>query len=322
MVRLKTKTFPNSNKMDVVILSVVVIVAVIVIKWSFSIRNQDRRIRGAIDLCEGNEKNRLYEVRQRLNTRPPDPGGGILSVSLFGPLSKPDKYKMYVKPLLQNAKALMGQPPAGGRPATQSYLPGWRIRVYLAPSTAVMISPESGASILDEFINHDCEVFVMENDPKNFEASMWRFLPAGEDIRFISMDADASVVPQAVAVHGEPGTTNINSFKINIGKWIDSGKTFFQRSLSHINVFVPISAGMWGGVGRPIPDIKQRMEKYCANWFGCDEAFLSREVFPLFKKHGFYRSGDYKELIAYFIIAVVVFGFLNVVAWRITKRLN
>jgi hypothetical protein len=284
--------------LDVVILTIVTVVIVVSMKKIFSIRNQDRRIRGDLELCNG-ASNRFCGVSERLNEH--DVKKGIISISLFGKLNDPVLYTKYIEPLLENARDI------------KNYLPGWYLRIYLAPSVRQLVTTTGvPKTILQTFLDYDCEVFVMEHDPKDFEASMWRFLPAGEDVTFICMDADFKLE--------EPGLNNFQSFRDNIAKWLCSGKKFFQRAFRHINVFIPISAGMWGGTGKPIPDIREKIEKYCANWFGCDEAFLTKEVYPLFQSCGVYRAGARAEISMYVFFTVIVFVFLNVVAWRITKR--
>lgn len=287
--------------LDVVILAVVTIVIVIVLRMVFRIRQQDRRMKGDIELCEKNSDNHFCNISQKLNVHPPSERGGVLAISLFGKLDNPDLYAKYVQPVIKNADEL-----------AKGYLPNWHIRLYIAPSTAALFAPGTTTTIMRTFLDHDCEVFVMERDPKDFEASMWRFLAANDDARFVCMDADFSLE--------EPTMTNFHSFKKNIEKWLCSGKKFFQRALNHINILIPISAGMWGGIGKSIPDIKERIEKYCANWFGCDEAFLTKEVYPLFQTCGVYRAGAHLEILMFVLYMVGLFVFLNVIVWMIAKQ--
>ena len=72
-----------------------------------------------------------------------------------------------------------------------------------------------------------------------------------------------------------------------------------------------LAAGAWGGKPKkngtaPIPDIKERLEKYSHDWFGCDEAFLNKEVWPLFKKEGYYDIPHTGEKVLYISLIVVL----------------
>ena len=115
---------------------------------------------------------------------------------------------------------------------------------------------------------------------------MWRFLPAADPKPFVTLDADDKLDESSIYMADVPRS---------IQNWLKSDKPFYQRGLTHFNLLIPISAGMWGAKGTkegyaPIPDIQQRMEKYCSNWYGCDEAFLTKEIWPEFVSKGLYKA--------------------------------
>ena len=252
-------------------------------------RNFKRRMAGDIRVCSsGKSSVGSCRIREKLNTHPSEIG--VFSISLFGDMEDPDKRSRYFDPLLKSAERVKG------------LIDGWYLRVYVAPSLS--------KSLIDLLIALDAEVYVMENDPVYFEGSMWRFLPAGEDIAFATLDADDEITTKYGGLH---------SLSSLIEKWMKTDRKFFQRALFHINILVPISAGMWGSRGRAIPDIEQRIERYCADWFGCDEAFLTKEVWPEFQKHGVYRTGNPAEFVVMLAIVVASFISLNYVLYELCK---
>ena len=115
--------------MDVVIISVAVVTIVVGLKLIFKVRNQNKRIKGTLDLCKGRE-NSFCDIREVLGTARNTIG--ILSISLFGKLGDPTKYDLYVKPALENARELMNP---------NCPLNRWKMRIYMAPTTAESFSP-------------------------------------------------------------------------------------------------------------------------------------------------------------------------------------
>ena len=247
-------------------------------------RSLIKRTFGLAQICKKGEKRTSFVVKKIHNIH--NDSSGIISTCLFGNMTGKWFRKLYLEPLLYNAGKI------------HEILPGWYVRVYVAPN----ISPE----LLEKLLDNDCEVFIMKEMSTNFVGTLWRFLPAAETKPFITFDADMKL-----------DTTGLYIAKLpkNIKKWLKSDKIFFQRTLGHINIFVPISAGMWGAKPKKdntpsIPDITQKMEKYCNNWFGCDEAFLTKEVYPEFKKYGCYKARNLTEYIVYCIILIIIIIFI------------
>jgi len=221
-----------------------------------------------------------YKVKKKLNTQPCSKG--IVSTCIFGATDKTEFKEKYIQPLIKNCHII------------QDVLPGWCMRVY--------VPPDLPSEIIDSITSCGgcgCEVYVMENIPTGYIGTLWRFLPASENKPFISYDADMLL--------NEDNYYMANLSK-NVSKWLESDKIFFQRTLGHINYIIPISAGMWGAKPTregfaPIPDIERRLEKYNSDWFGCDEAFLTKEVYPLFKPKGVFKVRNTIEI----IIGIFVF---------------
>ena len=137
----------------------------------------------------------------------------------------------------------------------------------------------------------------------------FRFLPPGLSawIRTYIPDEDfQEAIPWTPLA--KPLSDTTIALITSAGISLKSDTPFFQRSLAHINFFIPISAGMWGAKGKngkpPIPDIQEKMEIYCNNWFGCDEAFLTKEVWPEFRSQGYFKVHNYSEIIIIFLVVV------------------
>ena len=235
--------------------------------------NDKRRLKSFIKRSFGvlkvsNNETYNFEVISKINENPNSKG--ICSTSLFGDMNNIILYNRLVIPLIYNAKII------------NNILPGWCLRVYLSSN----ISP----NIRNELIKNNCEIYIMNDDSNNkFVGTLWRFLCASESKPFIVCDADMRFDEKCVAYN------SLN--KKDVEKWLCSDKLFFRRKLGIINKFIPISAGMWGGKpdkngNPPLPKIKEQMEKYEHNWFGTDESFLNKEVWPTFKKSNYTVSNN------------------------------
>lgn len=234
--------------------------------------------------------NSFFKIKQKYNYNPNSLG--VVATSLFGNLDSKEIQKRYVKPLFQNADQI------------SNILPGWVLRIYL-PSTI-------SEKMLQSLIDKGCEVYVMVEKPKEYIGTMWRFLPAAENKPFISYDADMLLKENSLFV---PDLAS------NISKWLTTNKPFFRRRLAHVNLLIPISAGMWGAkptkYGKaPIPDIKELMEQYCDTKFGCDESFLAKEVWPKFNSEGYYSVSNKLEWIILIVIFLSIFILLVIIILR------
>lgn len=223
-----------------------------------------------------------FEVKDKFNIH--QNAIGVISTSLFGDFTN----KRYVTPLLQNAHDI------------KKILPGWVLRVYVSPSIPKYL--------IQQFIDLDIEIVIMLYDSKGLNGTLWRFLPAGETKPFLSFDADELIKPKVSK------RLILDEISLDIHNWLKSDKPFFQRRLGlFFNSIIPLSAGTWGAKplndGKPIiPDIQSRLEKYDAQQYGEDEAFLSIEIHPLFKHYGVYIAPNRLEVAivsAIFTMAIV-----------------
>lgn len=141
-------------------------------------------------------------------------------------------------------------------------LPNWQVRVY----TAIDI-PEG---IKTSLVNKGAEVIVMgPKKPLGHEAATWRFLAAEEDIPFYCLDADDLFDDQTAG---------------QIQAWLKSRLLFCS---THWVIFaLPMTANAWGARPGSIPDIRQRLARYCEHGYGFDEAFLKKEVWPIAEEKG------------------------------------
>lgn len=245
-----------------------------VVLWGFiifTVLNQNILERGSgkgIFLCK--TKKEPFQIRKKLNRQPDSKG--ILVVSLFGDLNDPYIYNRYVKALLKNVGKM------------KMVISGWTVRVY--------ITPEANQKVINDLIEKGCEVYIMSKASDGMDGALWRFLAAAGDKPFLSIDAD------------DKGFYNWK----HVHKWLEGDKPFFRRTLAMLNSYIPICAGLWGGKANSIPGIKERISKYCGKKdYGIDEAFLSKEIWPLFKKEGYYNSTCGWDILFWILLSVGLF---------------
>jgi hypothetical protein len=252
------------------------------------------RSRGYIEKCDQHNNNSFFKIKQKYNVN--HKSLGVVSTCLFGNLESEEIQKRYLKPLLQNANQI------------SNILPGWVLRIYLSPTIS--------EKIIQLLIDNNCEVYVMTKKPDGYIGTMWRFLPAAENKPFISYDADMLL---------EENSLFVPVLASNINKWLATNKPFFRRRLAHVNILIPISAGMWGA--KPInhstaaiPDIQEIMEQYCDTEFGCDESFLAKEVWPKFNNKGYYSVSNKLEWIILVVIFLLILILLTIIILREANR--
>ena len=199
---------------------------------------------------------------------------GVFSVSLFG-TPNPDWSKRYFQPLLANC----------------SKVPiGWRYRVYLDPLLT---------DYADQLVQAGAQVGIVNCSSQHYSGTVWRYLSAADSPAFICADAD------------EPIKTAYHSDQVNY--WLHQTQVpFYLSTLYLINLFIPISAGCWGGRAHCCPDIAQRLSRYDHSWFGADESFLTKEIWSILKKQGYYRSN---RVIYVYLILLLCLILLWVLIW-------
>ncbi len=257
------------RRLVIIIAGLITIFAIIF--FASQIRNFHKRIFGYVELSYHPEP---FWVSKIFNKN--GDAKGILSTCLYGNCNAKGFKERYVDSVLQSKKHALG------------ILPGWQYRVYMAPNIT--------SDILERFLKENFEVYVMNRVPKGNEGMLWRFYPAAEALPFLSVDADDDIAERNKF---EP------FYPDHVKKWLLADTPFFQKRLSWINLFVPISGGCWGGKGNCIPDIKQRIERYDNSWFGADEAFLTKEIWPMFKDKGYYKTPTGIREVA-FVLGIVI----------------
>ena len=194
---------------------------------------------------------------------------GYVAFSLFG------NYKKYSPTLYKNLECI------------PRLMPGWRCRVY--------VGIDVSSTVLNEILRLNGEVHIMDGISKNFEGATWRFLPAQEDVVFITRDAD-----------------DVFNFKDaeNVVAWCASGKRFFLASCKSL---LPMQAGLWGGRNKCVPDMWERLDRHCTFPFGFDEHFLRQEIYPLVEKAGYYEVSNisYRLLLNILFFALFIFVFAS-----------
>ena len=249
-----------------------------------------KRARGKI------AEHKLYkqnEVCQKLNQHPK--AKGIFSTSLFGNLEEPSLYERYIKPLLVNAELV------------KELFPTWVLRIY--------VSRDFSEKLIEQFLSLDCEVYVMCQNSNGYSGTLWRFLPLAETKPFICIDSDMYLTAE---------TAGVNLLKPEMERWLSSGKPYYKRRINLANLYIPLCAGMWGGNpknGKPLmPNIKELISKYDTSEYGGDEAFLTREVWPEFKKHSYHTELNFSEIILFAVIITIVLILIYVGYRKIKKH--
>jgi hypothetical protein len=264
------------RRLAIIVTGLITIFAIIFLVGQ--IRNFHKRIFGCVELSSRPES---FWASKIYNKNPN--AEGILSTCLYGDDGKKGFRERYIVPVIRSKKHAL------------ELLPRWQYRIYMAPN----ISP----GIISEFLKENFEVYIMNRVPKGNEGMMWRFYPAAENIPFLSVDSDDDIAER----------NKLEAFyPEHVKKWLFTDKPFFQKRLSWINLFVPISGGCWGGKGFCVPDIKQRIEKYNNEWFGADEAFLTKEIWPLFKEKGYYKTPTGIREIA-FVLGIIISGLMIII---------
>ena len=119
----------------------------------------------------------------------------------------------------------------------------------------------------------------MKKPSVGHEGSMWRFLPAKDELPFISIDIDEHF-DKSKSLSEQPWYDDLDD-------WIDnSEKPFYQKRETIVNMFtIPITAKYWGSKNRAIPNIDELINDYSTTeWYGTDEAMLTKEIWPLLKR--------------------------------------
>ena len=283
-----------------IIVYVIVVLCVLLFLWKFTNRGYSRRVLSDIGKCPfGKEKYFVYsEVNERFDAE------GFICFSLYG------NYTKY-------APTLYGQ-----LDDIQVAMPTWQSRIYVpidCPDSVVNEMTTRGAMVIKMNGGEDEASATAPGAPqvgiKGHEGALWRFLGATQSKPFITLDADDSFdkgMPQ------------------KIENWLNSGRIYFI--FKPIEILLPMAAGRWGARGvqlktdngdgtyslsdevyAPIPDMLERMNEYCEHWFGFDEAFLKKEIWPIVRK-SVYRAAylPLNEIIIFSLIAAVIAGIISV----------
>ena len=226
-------------------------------------------------------KSRNFKVVKTIN-KMKNPKG-VFSISLYGDDNDKKFYERYVKDLFKNLKTL------------KRLFPEWTFRIYLDPK----ISKTTRRKIIDK----GGEIYVMNKSSVGHEGMTWRFLPADEDLPFIVLDSDDNV---DLNKKDHYDTCWID----HVEKWIKSDKRIFHHKIPVVNtLLIPLSGKYWGAKPKTLPNMNKLINEYCGEWYGADEAFLVKEIWPFFKKNDVYTTPTNKmekNFFRYLIIILLI----------------
>ena len=237
--------------------------------------------------------NKFFDIKTVYNKH--DDTECIIVVSLFGDGSPRIKNR-YITPFIQRIRS--------------NKLPQkWYVRVYLDPRLTTMT--------LKKFLELDCEVYIMRHASVGLTGALWKFLAAAETIPFVCEDADDYLSQYALR----------RPYIKHVQTWLKTDTPFLEQTVFTIPFplsyqhFIPMNAGKWGAKpakdGKPpVPNIKELMEKYNFTWYGADEAFLAKEVFPIAQKKGIYRTGNPFDAVA-LVLLLLIIGYI---IYRVIKK--
>lgn len=208
---------------------------------------------------------------------------GIFSFSMYG------EYTRFVPKIFTNIDVIKG------------FFPTWKCRFY--------VDNTIGDDVFEK-LRRVADVVIMEREGQkgtlNFEGSLWRFLAAAEDKPFVMLDADDIMTKREAKL--------IDAWYKSDYKWFFGDGTYS---------YCPIMAKNWGGRARAIPDMEERINKYCETWFGFDECFLYNEIWPLVKDDTKYvgmRMNTWLMTIAIFAVIFIVMILMYTKLVRMDER--
>ena len=143
----------------------------------------------------------------------------------------------------------------------QEIYPDWICRFYIAQSV-----PYGLIAKLKKYSNVEVVELAEFGD---WKTSAWRFVPLGDPNveAVISRDTDSRPTLREKAA---------------VDEWAASGKSFHIMKDHPWHFTHPILAGMFGGKGNSVPDIKQKLANYKNRvYYHYDQDFLRDEIYSL-----------------------------------------
>jgi hypothetical protein len=202
---------------------------------------------------------------------------GTVSATLYGDTDKPGFKERYIAKIPEIAKSI------------EKHMPGWVFRIYIDKN----IDP-----LLPEF--NGIELYSMDNPSDGHQGSMWRYLVADENVPWVCVDLDDTVKPELIDY---------------VNSWLKSDKPFII--FADYQSILPMSGKMWGAKPKELPNMSNMIGQHCQTWFGTDEAFLRKEIFPIINIKGYWSPGIHKNpsilllSLLPIIIVIVMYIYMN-----------
>jgi hypothetical protein len=262
----------NYKKLAFFLVVFISVILIFSICFFYNNRNYYKRLANKYERCQGFD----YKVYKKLGVKTNKNYTGIISCSLYGDSNKPGFKQKYLSNISKNANKV------------KEYMPDWVIRVYVAKNMH--------KDIIAEFLACDMQVFIMNNESIGHQGSLWRYLPAGENLPWLAIDMDDVIY---------------NRMGEWINSWLESNKPFIV--ITDYQLLIPLSGKLWGSKPNEIPNISELINNHCQTWFGTDEAFLRKEIWPIVYNKGYWSPPIYKQplILLVSIIPVILLAIIT-----------
>ena len=266
----------NYKKLLIFLVLLLSIILIFMLCIKYHDRNYYKRLLNKYERCHGFN----YKVEKKLGDKNKN-YTGVISCSLYGDSNKDGFKQKYLSNISKNANIV------------KKYMPGWVIRVYVAKNIH--------KDIIDEFLAYDMQVFIMNSESIGHQGSLWRYLPAGENLPWLAIDMDDVI------------NNRIGKW---VNKWLESDKPFIN--IAEYQLLLPLSGKLWGSKPKEIPNISELINQHCQEWFGTDEAFLRKEIWPIMRSKGYWSPPIYKQP-AILLLSTIPIILLILVIWFLSR---
>lgn len=182
--------------------------------------------------------------------------------------------------------------------------PSWCYRIYIP-----LNFPERYISML----KNDVEIFTINKINKSEEATLWRLFIIDDDVDFIMCDSDDDV---------------LKYLDIYRSWYYNSHKEYLHIKYFYNNFLWPMSFSSFGIKKTMKPFNSESISKFInkCDYFGCDELFLKKKLYPEIKNkittytHEYIDKNMIKAIVINTMIIILIIIFIIILIKKILKR--